>query len=110
MAFNHLTVGATTLGTWQNRNIPIEAATLTSLGVAVAAGVLFLPTISVHAGITPPGDEATQIYTVLCQGLLALRDGLVWQGSIRLRELSFITLSFYPIWPCFLYLTWSTSA
>ena len=110
VAFNHITIGAQTVGAWQNRNFAIEAATLTNLSVAVSAGSLLIPTVSVHAGITPPGDEATEIYTVLCQGLLSQRDGLIWSGSLRLRDLTYITLAFYPIWPCFLFLTWTTSS
>ena len=92
-----------------NRNWPLEAVTLTSLGVSIRRGDIEFNNVAIRCGLTPPGDENVQIYQTLLSGRLSPGDGLTWSGSLRLRENMFLVLNYISNTAAFIYLTWTTS-
>ena len=109
MAFNHVTVGIDSSFLLRNRFWPLENCTLTSLGVAVALNPTGFNGFNFRCGLTPPGDEAVNIYQCFLSGRLSPSDGLHWSGSIRLRENMFIVLNYISDFAGFVYVTWTTA-
>jgi hypothetical protein len=110
LAFNHTTIGAVVSPSVTNNHFPLENVTLTSVGLSVTRQAFVFPTLSFTLGLTPPGDEGIEIYTVLASGLLAPSDGISWVGSIRIRTPLFIVLNYITRQNVIVILTWSTSS
>ena len=110
MAFNHATIGAVVSASVTNQHFPLENVTLTSVGLSVTRQAYIFPTLSFTLGLTPPGDEQVEIYSVLASGLLAPSDGITWVGSIRIKTPIYIVLNYITRQNVIVILTWSTSA
>jgi len=110
VAFNHATIGVAASPLVVNRNWPLENVSLTSVGVTLRRGDLAFNNIAVRCGLTPPGDENVQVYHTLVSGRLSPGDGLNWSGSIRVRDSIFLVINYIADAPCFIYLTWTSTA
>lgn len=110
MAFNHVTIGIGQGINLQNFNIPFDSATLTSLGLSLNRQALTIPIIGFQLGLTPPGDEDSEVYLTLCSGFLSPTHGAAWSGSIRCRESMFLVLNYWATAAGIIILTWTTTA
>lgn len=109
MAFNHRTIGTEVSTNLVNINYPLEAFSLTSVGLSLRRQTLGLASLSFRLGLTPPGDENVEVYEVLLSGLLSPSDGMNWTGSIRVRDNMFVVLNYISSYPVFMFLTWTTT-
>lgn len=109
MAFHHVTIGAEITTDPVNYNFALESVTLTSVGLSATRQAFGFPAFAFNLGLTPPGDEAVQVYESLLRGLLSSSDGLVWTGSIRIRDPLFLVLNYISRRNYIIILTWTTS-
>lgn len=109
MAFNHATIGALVTTDPVNVSFALESVTLTSVGLSATRQAFGFPAFAFNLGLTPPGDEAVEVYESLLHGLLSPSDGLVWTGSIRIREPLFLVLNYISRRNYIVILTWTTT-
>lgn len=109
MAWFHVTIGTVISAVPVVFNTELETATLTSVGCSALRQSFAPDAVRVRFGLTAPGDENVQIYTLLGSGLLSPSDGLLWSGSIRLRSPVFLCLQYTSDAQLFLLFTWSTT-
>lgn len=109
MAFNHRTIGTDVSTAVVNVAYPLENVSLTSVGLSLRRQTYGLASLAFRLGLTPPGDEAVEIYEVLLSGLLSPSDGLNWTGSVRMREPMYLVLNYISAYPVFMFLTWTTT-
>lgn len=109
MAWFYTTIGTVASAVPIIFHTELEAITLTSVGVSVLRGPSDPSSLRIRFGLTAPGDEDVQIYTLLGSGLLSPSDGIVWTGSIRLRSPAFLCLQYTSNGGQFVVLTWSST-
>jgi len=109
VGFNHRTIGTDISPLVRNVHYELEAVTLTTVGLSLRRQPYAMPSLSFSLGLTPRGDEDVEVYQVLLSGLLSPADGLVWSGSIRIRDLTYMVLNYISTQPVFVFLTWTTT-